>query len=399
MSDSVLILGAGIYQLPLINRVKARGLRSIVASIPGDYPGIQVADEFHAINTTDIDGIIQLAADKSVKAVVTAGTDVALPAVAEACDALDLCGPTVDMVGKASNKLQMKIALSEGGARTAAFRKATTIDSAREAFEAIDGPVVFKCVDKSGSRGITVVRSEDGIEEAFARALSESDCDYLVVEQFVFGHEIGVDGYVDDQGSAVFVQPHDKVVWNNGSTNVPIGHKINAVFDLWCRDCTDLFAVVRAAISSVGARSCFFNMDVMIDCEGNCWVIEVGLRSGATCIPEVISLYYGHDYYDAILDSSLGLAPTFGSEPIVGATEGRLLFADKVSRYVPSKLTLRKGLDIAIDSNDESNWPAFITGNQRRGQIVGYGNDPLLLSLQIEEAVKLFNEHCLTCIS
>ena len=44
--DAVLVLGGGIYQIPLIERSKARNMKAIVASIPGNYPGIALADEF-----------------------------------------------------------------------------------------------------------------------------------------------------------------------------------------------------------------------------------------------------------------------------------------------------------------------------------------------------------------
>ena len=53
MASNVLVLGAGIYQVPLIKRIQARGIRAVVASIPGDYPGIILADEFLPVNTTD----------------------------------------------------------------------------------------------------------------------------------------------------------------------------------------------------------------------------------------------------------------------------------------------------------------------------------------------------------
>ena len=35
----ILILGAGIYQVPLIKKVKDLGHYAIVSSIPGNYPG------------------------------------------------------------------------------------------------------------------------------------------------------------------------------------------------------------------------------------------------------------------------------------------------------------------------------------------------------------------------
>ena len=57
----ILILGAGIYQVPLIKTAKRMGLYSIVVSIPGNYPGFALADKVYYENTTDADKIMEIA--------------------------------------------------------------------------------------------------------------------------------------------------------------------------------------------------------------------------------------------------------------------------------------------------------------------------------------------------
>ena len=37
------------------------------------------------------------------------------------------------------------------------------------------------------------------------------------------------------------------------------------------------------------------------------FVIEITGRAGATCLPEMVSLYYGIDYYEAIVQLALGM--------------------------------------------------------------------------------------------
>ena len=49
----ILILGASIYQVPLIQTAKRLGFYTIVASIPGEYPGFALADKVYYINTVD----------------------------------------------------------------------------------------------------------------------------------------------------------------------------------------------------------------------------------------------------------------------------------------------------------------------------------------------------------
>ena len=49
----ILILGAGVYQVPLIKTAKRLGIQSVVCSIPGNYPGFGLADKMYYENTTD----------------------------------------------------------------------------------------------------------------------------------------------------------------------------------------------------------------------------------------------------------------------------------------------------------------------------------------------------------
>ena len=53
MNDSkkkIMVLGAGIYQVPLIKKAKEMGLHTIVVSPKGPYPGISLADTYNKDN-------------------------------------------------------------------------------------------------------------------------------------------------------------------------------------------------------------------------------------------------------------------------------------------------------------------------------------------------------------
>lgn len=56
----IMILGAGIYQVPLIKTAKRMGLYTIVVSIPGNYPGFALADKVYYENTVDDEKILRL---------------------------------------------------------------------------------------------------------------------------------------------------------------------------------------------------------------------------------------------------------------------------------------------------------------------------------------------------
>ena len=105
---NVLILGAGIYLVPLILKAKSLGCHVIVCTIPGNYPGIAIADEVYYENTTDKEACLRVAKQNNVSAVCTAGTDVALPSLGYIVDQLALKGPSEKAALFSSNKLLMK---------------------------------------------------------------------------------------------------------------------------------------------------------------------------------------------------------------------------------------------------------------------------------------------------
>ncbi|MFR3343518.1 MAG: hypothetical protein ACLTS6_05340 [Anaerobutyricum sp.] len=72
----IMILGAGIYQVPLIKTAKRMGLYTIVVSIPGNYPGFALADKVYYENTVDDEKILEIARAEQIDGIVTTGTDV-----------------------------------------------------------------------------------------------------------------------------------------------------------------------------------------------------------------------------------------------------------------------------------------------------------------------------------
>ena len=67
---NILVLGAGVYQVPLIECIHRMGHRAIVASIPGNYPGFALADSIAYVDTRDKDRLLEVAHEYEVKAVL-----------------------------------------------------------------------------------------------------------------------------------------------------------------------------------------------------------------------------------------------------------------------------------------------------------------------------------------
>ena len=168
----IMILGAGIYQVPLIRTARRMGLYTIVVSIPGDYPGFALADKIYELNTRDKEAILAAAEKQQIDGIYTSGTDVAVSTIGYVCEKMHLSGIPYEAAEILTDKAKMKDAFRQGGVSAADGMRVRSAEEAQKAAEQLGYPVVIKRVDSSGSRGITVVVHSGQIEEAYENKIA-----------------------------------------------------------------------------------------------------------------------------------------------------------------------------------------------------------------------------------
>lgn len=319
----LMIMGAGIYQVPLIRKAREMGIYTIAVSIPGNYPGFAVADEVCHINTVDYEAVLKVAREKQIDGIVTAGTDVAVITIGKVCDELGLKGLSFEAARIASDKMLMKECYEAGGVRSARFRRVGLEEDPRQAVRELAYPLIFKAVDSSGSRGITRVNDPSGIPGAVEAVKATTRKDYYIVEEFLEGEEFGAQAFVYD-GKLQFVLPHGDYVFM-GDTGVPVGHF--APYELSPQAAADVYDQTERAIRAMKLDNCAINADFIMK-DGKTYVLEIGGRSGATCLAELVSIYYGYDYYEKIIQAALGESPRFPQDQAV-PNASRLLMSDR----------------------------------------------------------------------
>ncbi len=319
----LMIMGAGIYQVPLIEKAKEMGIYTIAVSIPGNYPGFAVADQVCYENTVDYERILEVAKREKIDGIVTAGTDVAVITIGKVCDELGLPGLSFEAAKIASNKILMKKKYEEYGVRTARFRELSFDDDICEKTEGLAFPLIFKAIDTSGSRGIIRVNSREEFEAARALVKANSRTNFFIVEEFIEGEEFGAQAFVY-RGEVKFILPHGDYVFQ-GDTGVPVGHF--APYELAPEIVEDTKLQLTKAIEAMGLDNCAINADFILK-DGKTYVLELGGRSGATCLAELVSIYYGFDYYEKLIRAALGEDVDFPQEHAV-ANASMLLRSEK----------------------------------------------------------------------
>lgn len=366
----LMILGAGIYQVPLIKKAKEMGLETLVVSIKGNYPGIALADSFYDIDTRDYEKILEVAKKEKISGICTSGTDVAVRAIGYVCENMGLRGISKDAAQRVTDKLLMKEALKAGNVSTADFVSASSYEECQTAAEKLGFPVVVKAVDSSGSRGIHRADNIEELEKAYKEAKKVTKKAYILVEEFIDAQEIGVDAFIGEEKMEAFF-PHEKFTYTVNGTTMPIGHKFPYQASKTLLE--NLREQIELAARALGMKNCPLNADVFIK-EEQVWLIEVGGRTGATCIPELISIYTGYDWYEAIIRYALGENVDFKSKesnPCMGA----LLFSnqdgviEKIESTKLEKLS-EQGIKVQFDYQQGDKIETMKNGTDRIGHVI-----------------------------
>lgn len=369
----LMILGAGVYQAPLIRQAKEMGLFTIAVSCPGDYPGFALADQALFLDTRDRAGILEAARREKIDGVCTSGTDVAVASIGYVCERMGLYGLRLSAAENVTDKWRMKEAFCRGGVCTPPFEKISSPAQARQAARRLGYPLAVKAVDSSGSRGVTIVKEEGQLEAAFWEAMKVSKKGYALAEAFVKAHEIGVDGFVKD-GRLTFFAPHEKYMFRSDKASAPAGHR----FPYWASPklLREIYRQTQLAAKATGLDACPVNADVLTDGE-KVWILEIGGRTGATCIPELIFLHYGFSFYEKIIANALGEPVDFPAPPASACApcEGRLLMSPAdgvISRVDEAGLDrLRQaGAQIVVDYPAGHEVEAMKNGTNRIGHVI-----------------------------
>ena len=369
MDKTILILGAGIYQVPLIKKAKSMGLKVVVCSIPGHYPGFQFADNVYYVNTKDKDACLAVAINERIAGVCTCGTDVALPSLGYINDKLGLFGPGEKAALLSSDKALMKDAFLANDVNTARYCIVCNLEECIAAVEKIGYPCILKITDSSGSRGMEVVRDRYSIPAAYNSVISNTSRSQIVVEEYLQGVEYGAQAFID-KGEVQFIMPHTDEVYMS-DVGVPVAHNVPAILP----SISDTIEESMKAIRSLNIDNCAVNLD-FIYAKGKTYVLEVGARSGATGLAELVSIYYGVDYYKMVIETALGIydSKSYDFTPKQSATS--LLITSEHGGTIKSYCPLidQSIVEFSLDYGIGDKVPAFKKGPDRLGHIIVKGS-------------------------
>ena len=372
---TVLILGAGIQQVPLILKAKQLNYKTIVASIDGDYPGIDNADIFENADISDIPSILTIAKKHHIDGILTTGNEVGISTIGAVVDKLNLQGTSYNAALRATHKILMKKALIENDVPTAKFSVINSVENLGKVIKQFGYPMIVKAAESSGSRGITIVDNEQKIKEAWDRAVAISGPENVLIEEYLKGIEFGAQAVIK-KNKVVEIFLHNDTVTPPPYPS-PIGHSMPIKFNVKVINKTKI--IIKKAIKALGIMNGIANIDLIL-VNDMPMVIEIGARMGATFLPEIISIYGGFDAYEHILKLAVGGEPELPSFYPEQANAALLIRSNKTgildSIQVPDNVTNNPKLyKITINKKPGDYINKFKNGSDLLGGIVVIGDN------------------------
>jgi biotin carboxylase len=366
---TLLILAASIYQLPVIERAKALGLRVVAVDNRPENPGHALADASYNADTRDVASIMAIARAEQIDGILAAATDVALATAAAVGQALGLVAPSTKVVEAlvpkdAFRRCQEALGLPSPRYWTDPER----VDD--------EGPFVVKPVLGSGSRGISLCRSRAELPTAFALARDISRAPSAIVETVLVGTQHTAEGILTDGSIGVWIVT-DRLTVPPPHT-ATAGHRVPTC--LSTETCEKVQRQIERVFAALEYRNGPFDADFVATTEGPV-LIELTPRAGGNALMRVLPTATGFDYTGYLVRHAIGAAEPpacpFGILP-VGID---ILGADAAARlyYRREKLDeIRKEQwckHLVLDVLPGALVPAFVDGRTRYGEVLVVGPD------------------------
>ena len=306
---TILILGAGVMQMPGIRIAHRKGWRVVIVDGNPKAAARGHADRFECIDLKDRDGLLAFArtirGDSGLDGIFTAGTDFS-SSVAWVAEKLGLPGISYATAMRATDKCLMREAFDAHGVPSPRFACWTgTGDPIAALRQGMSFPLVVKPVDNMGARGVRRVQDPAQLADACGEALALSRSSRVIIEEYMEGPEFSLDAIVD-KGAVTVCGVADRLIRFPPSF-VEMGHTIPTAADPGA--VRALEAVFLRGIAAIGIDNGAAKGDIKLTPRGP-MVGEIAARlSGGYMSGWTFPLASGVEVTEAALNIAVGLPP------------------------------------------------------------------------------------------
>ncbi|MFS0785380.1 ATP-grasp domain-containing protein [Shouchella sp. 1P09AA] len=191
------------------------------------------------------------------------------------------------------DKYAFRKALQEKQIRTVSF---TAVEQRSDAYEFATKhgyPIMIKPRTLSGSVGVFRCNGNEDLEKAFDYLMDHNLDQDCIIEKFVEGPEYSVESVMSN-GTFVFASITDKYKLGQGSF-AEVAHVSPSVMD---REQTiTIIRFVERALKRIGLKNGISHTEIIVDGNGEPFIVETAFRAGGDQIPDLVYHSYGVNLY------------------------------------------------------------------------------------------------------
>lgn len=315
MQKRLLVLAAGILQVPIIKRAHEMGYYVIATDCNPNACGLQYADKAICANITNEIEMLEIAKKEKIDGVIHPCSEVSMTVMGSIQDELGLSGVSRKQAVESTNKHLMREAFRKHNAPSPVSILAKSVEDAWMHFQKFDGDGILKPSRSSGSRGIAKVnkyvnyKDKATTKEEFFKlyniAIEESRDNSVLIEQFIEGPEFSVEIIVWDGKVNVLTVTDKKTT--EAPHFVELGHNQPSCFP------EETVSIIKDAairgVKALGVDKCACHAEVKVQ-NGKAYLMEIGARMGGDFISTVLTpLSTGIDMVAAAIDCALNIEP------------------------------------------------------------------------------------------
>jgi biotin carboxylase len=300
----LMIIGASWEQVPLIKTAKNMGYYILATSPDKDSEGLDLADEKAIVDPRDLTQLLKIAKSYSPDGITSDECDYSNYASVYVSIRLGLPHNGLAGAQNTTNKLWMRQKCQKVHILQPRFFSCRTIEDSIRAVDLIGWPVIVKPVDNRGAFGINVAKTHAELEFSFLDALINSHSRDVIVEAYIEGTHITVDGCVDQDGNH-----HNLAIASKDVTpgEKPIIIQVDYPAKISNESADYVMSVNNQVIDALEITGGLTHSEYILDKKGRCFLVETANRGGgvltsAYIVPEIS----GVDLSKLLVNNSVG---------------------------------------------------------------------------------------------
>ncbi|MBD5098020.1 MAG: ATP-grasp domain-containing protein [Clostridiales bacterium] len=301
---TVVVIPGNYWQIPLVQKSKSMGFRTLVINPYPDSAAFPYADGYLQSDIFDTENVIKYCREQKVNAIVSDVSDIAIPVMAELGYKLSLKTLNAESAQLFTNKHAMRCFCKIHEIPIPEYQLCETVEQAESFFDATHDQIVIKPLDCNGSRGVYTISQRDMVCALFNKALEFSRTQKAVLaERYIDGTEFTVDGIKTPERHFTLAISEKKHFAHNPNIACELyfsGYNSRYNYEALALQNDRLIEQSPLEFGLTHAEYKYEN--------GTFYLIEVAARGGGSLISShIVPFLSGVDNYQYLIEYSLGM--------------------------------------------------------------------------------------------